>query len=74
MQAAAARHAVERARLGEHLVAIDERPGVQFSLALGDALEASGGERFRGRLARGDAPRRLGGRELVQAFGNRFHG
>ena len=47
VQARAARHAIERARLRERRFAIDERPGAHRFIARGNALEAGGDERFR---------------------------
>jgi len=60
VQARAARHAVERARLREGRDAVDERPRAHCFIALGDALEAGGDERFRGCFARGQAASRFG--------------
>ena len=65
------RHAVERphglrggiagARPGEHKVWIEEGPGPDCFLALGDAREAGTDHGLRGRAAVRDRPRGLGG-------------
>ena len=65
MQLARARQAVERTRLRKHAGAIDERPRPHLFVALGDALEAGGGERFRSDFARLEAPCGIGDRKFI---------
>jgi hypothetical protein len=66
VQRSAPGRAVERVRLRERALAVDERPGAHLLVALVDAFQARRGERFGRDLALLDAPRRLGGAKLVQ--------